>query len=49
MLTTEYSWMTSEELILLVANNATASALEQELAQRLSVALDELGEDDDDS
>lgn len=49
MLTTEYSWMTSEELIALVTNSDAASALERELAQRLSVALDELVEDDDDS
>lgn len=47
MVTTEYSWMTSEELILLAANKNDASSLEQELAQRLALALDQLTEEDD--
>lgn len=47
MVTTEYSWMTSEELVHMTLCNDTASALELELAQRLALALDQLAEDDD--
>lgn len=47
MVATEYSWMTSEELILLVANKENPTSLEKELAQRLGVALDQLEDGDD--
>lgn len=49
MQTTEYSWMTSEELILTVANKDNPTSLELELSQRLAVALDELGKSGDDA
>jgi hypothetical protein len=47
MITTEYSWMTSEELIALVAFRDNATPLEQELAQRLAAALDQLEDSND--
>lgn len=47
MVTTEYSWMTSEELVHMALCKDTASHLELELAQRLALALDQLSEDDD--
>ena len=38
---TEYSWMTSEELVTFVANKKEPSTLEVELAQRLEFFLNE--------
>lgn len=49
MVTTEYSWMTSEELVHMTMLRDDASALEIELAQRLILALDQLLEDDADT
>lgn len=41
---TEYSWMETEELLLYVLNNESATSLEVELAQRLTVAQDMITE-----
>lgn len=44
MTRTEYSWMETEELLMLVLNRKTATSLEVELAQRLTVAQDMITE-----
>ena len=41
MVRTEYSWMTSEELVQFVLNSKNPLPLVVELAQRLDVYLDE--------
>jgi hypothetical protein len=38
---TEYSWLTSEELVMIASNKKSATPLEIELAQRLAVYVDE--------
>lgn len=49
MLHTEYSFMTSEELIAFTLTKDDLTNLELELVQRLIIALDQLSECDDDS
>lgn len=44
---TEYAWMTTDELLLVVANKASPSALEVELGERLAVYAMTLEEADD--
>lgn len=41
MVRTEYSWMTSEELVLYVTNSKAPLPLVVELAQRLAVYIDD--------
>lgn len=44
---TEYAWMTTDELLLVVANKASPSTLEVELGERLAVYAMTLEEADD--
>lgn len=49
MYQTEYSYLTSDELVIYALNRDNRSSLELELAQRLDIALDMLcGDDEDD-
>lgn len=45
MITTEFSWMTTEELLLHCSNKDNLTSLEQELATRLEAALLEPDQD----
>lgn len=47
MMHTEFSWMSSDELLQHVNNLPDAPSLAIELAQRLALALDELEEEHD--
>jgi hypothetical protein len=38
---TEYSWLTSEELVIVASNKKSATPLEIELAQRLAVYIED--------
>ena len=44
MKTTEYTWMTTEELLIVVQGKEGRTSLEVELAQRLAVAVDALSD-----
>ena len=48
MYQTEYSYLTSDELVNYALSRDNRSSLELELAQRLDIALDMLCDDEDD-